>query len=147
MVETDRARVYCPARCCNRKGGCGRGRQLRRKQFIWSTRNSWGGRPAPLLSKAEWTVRKGCPMQKQPASCLPLSSPGAEPFGQPCPVPVLSVGLPFSVGSPTGRPGGATAEHMATTHRVPGIAQTGLLPGGHGRQSVLHSSEVKTDKS
>ena len=54
LVERDRASVYCPAgEVLQQEEGWGRRRQLRRKQFIWSTRNSWGGRPAPLLSKAK----------------------------------------------------------------------------------------------
>lgn len=43
------------------------------------------------------------------------------------PSPSSQLGLPFSVGSPTGLPGGATAEHMVTTHHVPGIAQSFYL--------------------
>lgn len=79
MVETYRAGVYCPAEVLQQEEDWGRGRQLRRKQFIWSMRNSWGGRSAPLLSKAKWDVRKGC---LSPAPCFPAaseSSPASSP--------------------------------------------------------------------
>lgn len=107
VVETDRVHVYCPAEVLQQEGGWGRRRQRRRKQFIWSTRNSWGGRPTLPLSKAKCDVRKGCPVPKRPVSCLPprtsvpLSLPRAEPVGQPFPRLVLRLGPPFPVGSPT----------------------------------------------
>lgn len=131
MAETDRASVYCPAEVLQQEEDWGRGRQLRWKQFIWSMRNSRGGRSAPLLSKAKWDVRKGCLVPKQPVAPVSCSLPPcslriqprvlARVVGQPSPVLIPSSGLPFPVGCPTRRRALSTAEHTAL--------HSPLLPG------------------
>lgn len=76
----------------------------------------------------------------------PTVLPRAELVAQLFPLLVLSLGLPFSVGSPTKLQGLSTAEYMVTTHHVTGIAQSFHLMA-MGDRGVLHFSEVKTEKS
>lgn len=57
-----------------------------------------------------------------PVNSVPLSSLTAEPVGQPSPLLVLSLGLPFSVGCPPRLQGLSPAQCLVTSHHEAGIA-------------------------
>lgn len=93
-VETDRARVYCPAGGCTRRaarggGGGSGGNSLFRAQGMAGegSRHMAGC----LLRKNKWDMSKGCPVPKRTADFIPalpttcLATPPYMQLSCPCP--------------------------------------------------------------
>lgn len=112
MVETDRARVYCPAEVLQQEegwggGGSSGGNNLSRARGIageeassTALQGQVGCEEGMLRAKAASSLCLQLPTHL-PWGIQSLSLPRAEHVGQPSPLPVLGLRLPFPVGCPT----------------------------------------------